>query len=403
MAVRLARLVLLLFLFANLTGCWDLREAEQTAIVVGFGIDRREDGAIQLVVQTVRPQTVGAAGGGGGSDQPSYHNWYATGATLFDAVRNLALQCPNQFFWSHNQVIIISERLARQGVREVLDFLERDPEFKQSTWLLVARQQSIADILEAGESNRQPPAKALADIINLRQRVAKYAVVNLGDFYQLLESPGQEPHTAGVTFFEGIMKPKEQIAKTVAQASKIFEQHVIDTAVFRGDRLVGWLNPTESRGLLWIKGEVQEGLVVTSYQNKKIVFEILHSTAKIKPQVLDGRLVIKIDIKTHCNLAEASPGIYKLDEAVKKQLEQLVAAQIKQEVMAAVSRCQELNSDAPGFAGAVHRSMPGTWQQGLAEQWPEMFPQLAVQVTVQPVIQGLGLTTTSLNPGQKYR
>ncbi|GAB6159176.1 Ger(x)C family spore germination protein [Desulfotomaculum varum] len=405
MAVCFLRIALLLFLLTltGLTGCWDLREAEETAIVVGFGVDRREDGAIQLVVQTVRPQTVGASGGGGNNDQPPYHNWYATGATLFDAVRNLALQSPNQFFWSHNQVIIVSERLARQGVLEIMDFLERDPEFKQSTWLLVARQNSIADILEAGESSRQPPAKALADIIKLRQRVAKYAVLNLGDFFQILDSPDQQPYTAGVTCIEGIMKPKQEATKKVAQANKNFELQVIDTtAVFRGDRLVGWLNPTESRGLLWVKGEVQEGLVVTSYQNKKIVFEILRSTAKIKPLVLDGRLVMKIDIKTYCNLAEASPGIDKLDAHVKKQLERALAHKIEQDIRAAVARCQELNSDVLGFAGAVHRSMPGAWQQELAKQWPEIFPQLAVQVRVQPVIKGLGLITTSLDPNKKY-
>ncbi|WP_333870824.1 Ger(x)C family spore germination protein [Desulforamulus putei] len=403
MAVRLLRIAILLFLLSTLTGCWDLREAEETAIVVGFGIDRKEDGAIELVVQTVRPQPTGAVGDGAGNDKPPYHNWYSTGETVFDAVRNLALQSPNQFFWSHNQVILISEKLARQGVLDVMDFLERDPEFKQSNWVLIARDEQIKDILEAGETGQQPPARALADIIDLRELTSKYAVLNLGDFFQMLDSPDQEPFTAGVTFFEGIMKPKEEAAKTVEKAKKTFELRVTDTAVFREDRMVGWLNPTESRGLLWVRGEVQQGLLVTDYEKKKVVFEILKSSAKIEPRVMDGRLIIKLDVKTECNLAEASPGIFKIDADVRKQLEQVIAKKIQEEMMAGVTRCQELNSDVLGFAGAVHRTFPEAWNKELSKQWPDIFPDLEVQIAVKPKLKGLGLITTSINPRKNQK
>ncbi|RYD04260.1 hypothetical protein N752_15565 [Desulforamulus aquiferis] len=66
-----------------------------------MGLDREDDGTIVVIAQTVRPQQPGAGGvggGGGGQDPKPFHNWYATGETVFDAVRNLSLLSPNIMF-----------------------------------------------------------------------------------------------------------------------------------------------------------------------------------------------------------------------------------------------------------------------------------------------------------------
>lgn len=394
------RLLLIIAFTCLLTGCWDLRQPEETGIVIGLGLDRKDDGTIVIIAQTVRPRPPGAGGaggGGGGQDPKPFHNWYSTGETVFDAVRNLSLMSPNVMFFAHNQVFIISERLAKHGVLEVMDFLERDPEVKQSGWLVVARG-DIQDVMQSSEFAQQAPVQMIADVISLHSRNTKYAPATLAEFLQALNTPNASAYAPGVTYFKGIMKDQEEMTQTVAEAKRPNELKISETAIFREDKLVGWFTPIEGKGLLWIRGDVQQGLVVFPFEGKKFTFEVFGSNSKIKPLVRDGRLVMRVEITARGNLGEASPGIYDLDEKKLKELEKALGEVIASQVLAAVNKAKELNTDVFGFGAAVHRKFPEQWNKEISTQWQELFRDLEVEVAAEGSINGLGRITTSVNP-----
>lgn len=393
------RLLSVLCIALLLSGCYDLREPEETGIVSGFGIDLREDGKIILIAQTVIPQPPGAGGAGGGGgvggQALNFENFYTTGETLFDAVRNLSLRSPNQMFFSHSQIIIVSERLAKKGLKEVLDLLERDPEVRPSSWFLVARA-DLQDVMQSSEFTRQPPTQILLDIIDRRERNSKYAVLRLKDVIMRLDNPDTEAFTAGVTFYKGVMKGPDQKTKTVLEAQRFNELTMSDTAVFKQDKLVGWFNQTESRGLLWLRGEVQQGLLIAKRHNQKITFEVFGSTAALKPEVQDGQLVVKVKITAKGNLGEVNPGIYEIDDHQITLMEKLLAQAIQAQVLAAVSKAKELDTDVLGLGEAVHRAFPEQWNKGLSKEWPEMFKDIDVKVEPTVRIKGLGQISTSV-------
>ncbi|MEG6513314.1 Ger(x)C family spore germination protein [Desulforamulus ruminis] len=381
-----------------LAGCWDLREAEETGIVVGMGIDQKEDGTIIVIAQTVKPQIPGAGGGVTGSKQgvDTFQNWYSIGETVYDAVLNFTLKSPNVFFWSHNQVFIISEKLAQKGLADVLDFIERDPEFKQNAWILIARG-DLPEIMEASNNAGQPPSQVLADIINIRNRNAKYAISSLGDFLQQIGSPTTQPYTAGVTFARSLMKDPDSVFLPGQEPTPAKELTLSDTAVFNRDKLVGWFNPVESRGLLWVQGKIEQGLLILNLEKQKISVEITRGSSKLKTEVREGHLVMKVEVKVQGNLTEMTPGI-ELDEKQVKKIESLMAKTVGEEIHQGITRAQELNTDVLGFAGAVHRDYPQAWNEELAKQWPEIFKELEVEVAVESQIHGVGLITNSVNP-----
>ncbi|GAB6179066.1 Ger(x)C family spore germination protein [Desulfotomaculum defluvii] len=393
MQKKLVLILVLLIMISN-TGCWDLREAEETGIVVGGGFDRGKDGSFIVIAQTVNPQPPGAGGGGsggGGMAQETFHNWYGIGETVFDATRNLTMKSPNALFWSHNKIYIFSEKLAREGLSEYMDFIERDPEFKQSAWVLIARD-NLLDVLQASGNLRQPPAQILADIIEIRDRNSKYAISNLSDFIKQLGSPETQAYTAGVTFYQGLMEEKNKVSLPSEEAPRAKELRIMDTAIFNGDKLVGWFNNIESRGLLWIQGEVNQGLLVLKMENQRITFEIFQSSSKLEPTVQDGQLIMKINVKVSGNIGELTPGS-KLEEKFIKTIESQIAITVKKQILAAVTKAQELNSDVLGFGPAVHRAFPKVWDNELSKQWPEIFKDLDVEIAVEANVRGTGLTS----------
>lgn len=390
-------LIVTLVIMINSTGCWDLRNAEETGIVVGGGFDKGKDGSVVVIAQTVNPLPPGAGGasGGGGVGQETFHNWYGIGETVFDAVRNLTMKSPNALFWSHDKIYIISERLAREGVHDFIDFIERDPEFKQSAWILIARD-DLEEIMQASGNMRQPPAQVVADIIDIRDRNTKYAISNLGDFIEQLGSPETQAYTAGVIAYNGLMKEKNTVAIPGQQAQRAKELRIMDTAVFKRDKLVGWFNNVESRGLLWIQGKVNEGLLVLKVDNQKMTFEIFKSNSKLKPIVKEGQLIMRVEVKVDGNIGEMAPGT-KLDEKHLKQVESQIGLVVENQIRAAVKRAQELNTDVLGFAPAVHRAFPEVWDKELSKEWPEIFKDLDVEVAVEGRVRGTGLTSSPIN------
>ncbi|MHB9096100.1 MAG: Ger(x)C family spore germination protein, partial [Eubacteriales bacterium] len=63
------KLCLITILIFNIfiSGCWNKRELNQLAVVMGTGIDSTPDGQVSLTVQIVRPEQMKSESGGGGT------------------------------------------------------------------------------------------------------------------------------------------------------------------------------------------------------------------------------------------------------------------------------------------------------------------------------------------------
>ncbi|NLG86082.1 MAG: Ger(x)C family spore germination protein, partial [Firmicutes bacterium] len=79
-----------------------------------------------------------------------------------------------------------------------------------------------------------------------------------------------------------------------------------------------------------------------------------------------------------------------LKQDVLSSLERRTATIIKNDIMLAVRRAQDLKSDIFGFGNAVYRLQPQKWKQ-LEPRWPLLFSQLEVKVDVRAKISVSGL------------
>jgi len=65
--------------------------------------------------------------------------WNITGEaqTIFAATRSLSDTSPRRLFYSHNQVLVFSEELARKGIQDYIDVFIRDVEARTTEWMVV--------------------------------------------------------------------------------------------------------------------------------------------------------------------------------------------------------------------------------------------------------------------------
>lgn len=130
---------LLLILILLLSGCAGKRELNDLALVMAVGIDKGEgENAFKVTAQIARPADArGQTGAPSGQTGEPIFIIVGQGESLFDAIRDLSSFTTRNVFWAHNQVIVINEDLAKEGIAQVIDFFTRNPELRMRTWVVI--------------------------------------------------------------------------------------------------------------------------------------------------------------------------------------------------------------------------------------------------------------------------
>lgn len=395
----------------NASGCWDKREVERLGIVLAIGLDAAPEGKVKVIVQKASPSAIKGGGGataGGGAGPAAakrpYLNISTVGGTVSEALWDLTRGSSRQLFFAHNQIVIVSERLARQrGIREVIDFFERDPQMRRTAWLLIGKG-DIASLLDEPEHVEAMPSQRIFNLIRERDLTSQFAVLMLGNFLELIESEGSQPYTAVVQAVPNPAVPEESghglsYGQVLEPERQIF---MVGTAVFNGDRMKGLLNTKESRGLLWVRNKVKGGLIEFPVPEGKgtVTAEILRSKTKVEPEIKGNELIINVVVKEEGILKETTvPLDLAKPEAIKK-LEDLQSRAIRDEIKSAVEKAQQqYGVDVFGFGDAVHRRYPHVWRK-IKGNWQELFPDVKVNIMVVAKIRRTGLISAPVEQKQ---
>lgn len=372
--LRLTAICLIVILSA--TGCWNRRELNTLAVVMGVGIDKGEDqGQVQLTAQIVKPgelKTHQAGGGGGGK---AYINIENTGDTVFSTIRGFTHKFNQKLYFQHNQILIFSRDIAQEGVEKSIDFFLRDQETRLTVFVLVAKNKA-GEILDVQPQLHNIPAIDIADMLESQTATSQTSLVRMNQFVSRLISKTTAP-----------IAPLIEISG----ANNEKRAYVSGTAVFKKDKLAGQLNDAETRGLLWVLGEVKSGIIDVDCPggNGKASLEIIRAESKVTPEIKDGKIHITVKIKEEGSLGSQSCSAdFTLPTAIEA-LEKRKVAAIRNEVMAALEKARKLNTDIFGFGDTVHQRYPMLWKE-YETRWDEIFPHIEIELSIEAKIRRIG-------------
>ena len=374
---RLYKIVLCVLTLALLSGCGNSRELNELGIVVGVGIDKGEaENSVKITAQVVKPAQISSGGknGGGGGDE-AYANFSETSRTVFAAIRGITNQSSRRLFFPHNQVLIVGKSAAEDGVTKYLDFFMRDPETRLNVYLLVAKE-SATDVLDTKSKLERVPANSISLMLDTETRSASQEMgVRLKDFKEGLQLKTVAPVAP-------IIEITEENEKKTAVLNGM--------AVFKGDRMVGTLDKSEGRGLMWVLDKVKSGIIEVECSEGSLVgLEIVRAQGELSPELSGDKVKIRVKIYEEGNIAEDAG---EKDLSGPKEvacLEERKAEVIKGEIMAAVKKAQELDADIFGFGESVHEKYPEQWIS-MENKWDEIFPTVEVEIDVETKLRLMG-------------
>jgi spore germination protein KC len=357
------------------SGCWDARELNELALVMAVGIDKAANHeGYEVTVQIARPTERGGGASGGGSGGDTVWIGTAEGDTIIDAIRNIAKFSSRRVMWAHNNVIVIGESLAEEGITPIIDFFSHNPELRMKTWVAVCPG-SAKDCVSAQTGMENIPGISIARLY-LYNELPSQSVSS--DMVKLFRDYKSETIQPIVSVLRLLPPDKSGAGKPQVELS--------GSAIFKGDKLVGYLAPEETRGLAWIRGEVKNSIVSVECGKKqdiKVAVELRKIKVKKVAKMEDGVPSFKVNITAGGSIVEQDAPLDIGIEELKSQAEKLVNHRIKDEVEASLEKVQkDFNSDVVGLGRTFHIQNKHEWNSGVKEKWPELYSKATIDVEV---------------------
>lgn len=372
------------------SACWNQKELTDLAFIMALGIDRGKDKKFHLSVQIVNPGNVSTGQTGGGQGLPIVV-YKSAGNTLTEGARNLTKQISRRLYYAHTNLVVISEEVARTDMLDILDALDRDPEFRTTTELVVARNSSAEEMISTlSHLDKVPVTKITKEIKVTEKMLGENLHITIDDILVSLVSNGKQPVANGVK----LIGNKDEVGKSdFLQRTKADTIAMVDgLAIFRTGKLKGWVDQKDARGVVWILDKAESTAINVNWNGKKNALSIapIRSKTKVSTMMKYGKPVINVHIENEGWVSEANTDIDLANPKVIKKIDQKVESEIKKEVEDSIKAVQKKKSDVFGFGEVIHRTYPMYWSK-IKTDWNNRFPELHVNVVVDSYVRREGI------------
>jgi spore germination protein KC len=361
-----------------LTGCWNYRELDDLSMVAGFAIDKGRNGyKYHLTFELLNM-----------ADNTFASNLLETdGDTIFDGVRNAVSKTQRQLFFSGYKIVIINKDIAAKGIAPLLDWVLSDSEPRLSINYLISKEDTAAEILKQKPVTDTLESIEIWNTISMDSiKLSKSPSVKLYEAVNMLEDQGIALILPTICVIKSGDKPVSELD---------------GTAVFKKDKVVGYLNRDETKSLLFLKNGIRGGLLLMSYNSKEknTSLEIFENKTTVTPLISNGKPTVQINFKTKLAISENDPSQdYSTSEGIK-DYENHAAAELKDSTMDLIKKIQtEYKSDIFGFGNTFAKNNPDWWKNNKAN-WDKTFLTLKCTVSADAQIVDTSMAKTTIKVG----
>ncbi len=404
-------LLVILLTVLLLPGCWGFRETDQLGYILSMGIDKGKENIVEITFTVAIPQAPG-----GGDKEKSTVVISLEAASIFGALQMADSFMSRDMTFIHNNMIVVSEEIAKEGLSKYINPLVRSREIRRNSYVMITKGKA-KDFLEKNVTVIEKyPSRQIGMLMENKKHVGFIPVADIDTFYDGATSPGREP----VVTLVGVNQGREGEEKDKSFAEKVRTElaysagelprsgankiDVIGTAVFRRDKLVGFLNGSETRYYQMINGkygsaiftfpdpETSEGYIVVVRIKQAAVPQVKMDITGDVPQ-------IGVDLTLEGEIMSIQSGINYESQEKQEEFKQYLENYIATEINSVVEKAQnEFKSDIFGL-GDYTRKYFWTWQAWNDYNWLERFPQAEIEVRPHLYIRrtGLLINTTPLS------
>ena len=364
-------IILILTLIPLMTGCYNYQELNNLSIVTGTSIEKEND-KYKITIQVVNPKKNDDARS---SNQPTFITYSQVGNTLQEAYRNIVLTSSRRIYGSHINILIISEDIAENDIRETIDFIFRNPEIRKEFYVLLSKTPSKllelnTPITNISSSNIKDTLTA--DAIHLaaskqvtyNQMMNMYLNPNLEIVLPTIEIIGED--TKG----DDIDNLKHTDPKT--------DYKLTGLAVFKENKILTTLKDKEAIVYNIITNNINNTILKYECEKDKYIankISEISTSTEIEPKT--NKLKIKLNgtaaiSEIHCNYDLTNPKTIK-------EIEKNINKQITKDTNNIIKKFQNLNTDIFGFKDIYYKNNYKEFQN-IKNNYDETFKNMQLEI-----------------------
>lgn len=370
------KIIFCLFTLLICSGCYNYKELNTLAITSAIGIDKSEDG-YKVTAQVVNTQKSGTDNNS--SSDPKVIIYEHTSETIQEALRYIILECPKRLYPNHLQILLIDEEVAKDGITNILDLFFRKSEIQKSFYVLIAKDNSANEILKT-----LTPLDAIVSS-NIQKSLETdstfLGITELVTFDSLMDSylnPNKEISLPSITL-KGNTKGSDKI-ENIEQSDSSTKVVLSNMAVFKDDKMLGYLNQKQSIALSFIKNKINSTLVSYKCDGGYVVVETTKSKTSVE---IDNEGTFKISVKGDATINEVSCDIDLESDKEIEKMNKKVNNEVKKNIEDTIEFVKDnYNSDIFNFLDIAYKEKNPLYKRVNKNYYDGEFKKLKVDVDV---------------------
>ena len=339
-----------------LTGCYDYKELNTIGIISAAEISKDEHGFLAKahVINPHAPDKTSIT-------EAPFIIYTGHGKTLQEAFRDITSSSTKFLYSNHLQILIINESIAKENLKDIIDFFARNPSIRTEFYILIGKNENILNIITPGSITSSNIKKILE---TNQEYLGTSNIVTFNEFLNMYLDRHKEivlPSIESINY----NKESENIKNT--EKSNLTSKYQLSTlAIFKNNKLKSYLTKEESLTYNILKNNIKNSILTYHCQpNKYLTLEIIDSKAKIKSK--KDELFIDINLKT--NLNEIQCNINIEDKKVLNKLKKDIEKYLQKEILKNINNIRNnYNSDIFDFIDIIYKHNH-TYYQKIKNTW----------------------------------
>lgn len=240
---KVKKVVLLVIIVTStlmLSGCVEEVELDEKLIVALVGIDMVDTDKYRITMGLINTRSIEE------KEARGVEFYSVEGYSIFEAVRSSILKLGKQPQWPYIKVIVFGPAFSEKEIVPVLDFFNRNNEVQPNPYI------TFSNVLAE-------------EIVKLETKIANIPAVVVEGQFRLQNLVGYAPEIQLHQFTEMMLTPEKVGYAEIIKKEKVEDTYapkIEGTAVIKEGKWIGDLSRVETRGLKWVRKEVEGGIIV---------------------------------------------------------------------------------------------------------------------------------------------
>lgn len=363
-----------------LYGCKDYEDTKNIKYVAGMTIDKKGD-EYSITFEIIASDSQGQS-------LKSTLNT-VTSNSIHTAFRDGINQTGSKLQLSHLKVAIFSPDIAKETMVKSLDLINRDVELRNDIWLFISNTPRAEDILKKTVGGDSIVSYSIASAVNEATMTGKIESAETFNIINAMETKGKS----------GIIPLIE------LEESKDFK--LSGSAILYKDKMIGKIDENETQLLMLIRDQNEKfkfvlSIPIADSDNGSVNIEIMSVKRKYKPKLVDGKVVVDINVDIDAAISEFEVTKSKVinNREEREKFIKYIEEYLDKNTSILVNKIQqEYDSDVIGIGDVLLRSQNKQLRDA-AYKWNDHIKDANININTKVNIKFVGLTKKLIRTGE---